>query len=249
MSGHSKWAQIKRQKGVNDAKRGQIFTKFGREIMVAARQGGPDPEANFRLRLAIQRAREQNMPMENIDRAIKRATGGAEGSALEEITYEGYGPSGVAVYVEALTDNRNRTVAEVRNVFTRGGGSVGEAGCVAWLFDARGIITIEPGNANHDELALTAIDAGADDVKIEDGYVEVHTQPQDLEAVRKAMEGSGVKVTSAELSMVPKTTVTLEEKESLQTLRLMDKLEELDDIQRVFTNADIPDEVLKKYEG
>ncbi|MBI2864956.1 MAG: YebC/PmpR family DNA-binding transcriptional regulator [Chloroflexi bacterium] len=249
MSGHSKWAQIKRQKGANDAKRGQIFTKFGREIMVAARQGGPDPESNFRLRLAIQRAREQNMPMENIDRAIKRATGGAEASTLEETTYEGYGPSGVAVYVEALTDNRNRTVADVRNVFTRGGGSLGEAGCVAWLFDALGIITVEPGGADQDELALTAIDAGADDVKVEDGYIEIYAQPQDLEAVRKTMEGSGVKVTAAELSMVPKTMVPLEEKESLQTLRLMDKLEELDDVQRVYTNADIPDEVLKKYEG
>lgn len=249
MSGHSKWAQIKRQKGANDAKRGQIFTKFGREIMVAARQGGPDPEANFRLRLAIQRAREQNMPLENIERAIKRATGGAEGSALEETTYEGYGPSGVALYVEALTDNRNRTVAEVRNVFTRGGGSLGEAGCVGWLFDATGVITIEPAGADGDELALMAIDAGADDVKVEEGYIEVYTQPQSLEAVRKALEKNGVKVTAAEISMVPKTTVPLAEKESLQTLRLMDKLEELDDVQRVYTNADIPDEVLKKYEG
>lgn len=249
MSGHSKWAQIKRQKGANDAKRGQIFTKFGREIMVAARQGGPDPEANFRLRLAIQRAREQNMPMENIDRAIKRATGGADGATLEEITYEGYGPSGVAVYVEAMTDNRNRTVADVRNVFTRAGGSLGEAGCVSWLFDAKGVISVEPGKTDPDEIALTAIDAGADDVKMEDDYIEVYTQPQDLETVRKSVEESGVKVSSAEISMIPKTTVSLEEKESLQTLRLMDRLEDLDDIQRVFTNADIPDEVLKKYEG
>ncbi|MDO8673279.1 MAG: YebC/PmpR family DNA-binding transcriptional regulator [Dehalococcoidia bacterium] len=249
MSGHSKWSQIKRQKGVNDAKRGQIFTKFGREIMVAARQGGPDPESNFRLRLAVQRAKEQNMPVENIDRAIKRASGGAEGVVLEEITYEGYGPSGVAVFVEALTDNRNRTVAEVRNLFTRSGGCMGEAGSVAWLFDARGILTIEPGKVDQDELVLAAIDAGAEDVKIEDGYIEVYTQPHDLEPVRKKMESAGVKVTSADFSRVPKTTVALQEKESLQTLRLMDKLEELDDIQRVYTNADIPDEVLKKYEG
>ena len=190
-----KWSQIKRQKGVNDSKRGQLFTKLGREITIAARDGGGDPNANFRLRLALQRARESNMPMDNIDRAIKRGTGGGEGAALEEITYEGYGAGGAAVMVEAMTDNRNRAASDIRGAFTRGGGSLGETGCVAWLFDTRGVITLDIGDADPDELSLAAIDAGAEDVQVEDGALEVYTQPSDMEAVRQALETSKLNIT------------------------------------------------------
>lgn len=248
MSGHSKWAQIKRQKGVNDSKRGQLFTKLGREITVAARQGGGDPEANFRLRIAVQKARDNNMPAENIERAIKKGVGGAEGANLEELVYEGYGPNGTAILLQAMTDNRNRTVAEVRAVLTRGGGSLGEAGCVSWVFDQKGVIQADLGNLDSEELALMAIDAGADDVKVDDDQIEIYTEPSDLENVRKALEGT-IAITTAELSMIPKTTVALDEKSALQLLKIMDRLEELDDVQKVFVNADIPDEVMEKYEG
>lgn len=249
MSGHSKWAQIKRQKASTDARRGQMFTKLGREITVAARQGGGDPEANFRLRLAIQRAREANMPLENIERAIKRATGGTDAAVLEEITYEGYGPGGAAILIEAMTDNRNRAVAEIRNVFSRAGGSLGESGCVAWLFEPRGVITVEAEGLDSEELALLAIDAGAEDVKTEDRSVEVYTSPADLEEVRRVLETHKVKVASAETSMVPKTTIQLDARASEQVLRLMDKLEELDDVQRVYSNVDFPEDLLETYAG
>jgi YebC/PmpR family DNA-binding regulatory protein len=247
MSGHSKWAQIKRQKGANDAKRGQLFTKLGREITVAARDGGGDPNANFRLRLAIQRARENNMPMENIDRAIKRGAGGGEGSSLEEITYEGYGTGGAAILVEAMTDNRNRAAADVRSVFTRGGGSLGESGCVAWLFDPRGVVTVDVGKNDAEELALLAIDAGAEDFKIEDGSLEIYTAPGDLESVRRALESRKLTITSAELSMVPKTTVELDTKATAQVLKLVERLEDLDDVQRVYTNVEVSEEALAEY--
>ena len=249
MSGHSKWAQIKRQKGVADTRRGQLFTKLGREITVVARQGGPDPTANFRLRLAIQKARDNNMPADNIDRAIKRGAGGAEGAALSEVNYEGYGPGGAAILLEALTDNRNRTVADVRATLARAGGSLGETGCVAWLFESRGVVTVPVHDQAADDLAMAAIDAGAEDVKVEDDAVEVYTRPADLEGVRRSLEEAGVTVASAEISMVPKNTVSLGEKEALQTLRLLDRLEELDDIQRVYSNADFPDSVLADYTG
>ncbi len=249
MSGHSKWAQIKRQKGVNDAKKGQIFTKFGREISVVAREGGGDPEANFRLRLAIQRARESNMPMENIERAIKRGVGGTEGVTLEEIVYEGYGPGGAAIMVEALTDNRNRTVSEMRNAFTRGGGNMGESGCVAWIFESRAVLMVDAAGRDPDELALLAIDVGAEDVKTDSNTVEVYSSPDHLEAVKGALEQRQVRVTSAETSMVAKTTMDLSEKEALQVLKLMDRLEELDDVQRVYTNIDFSEELLEKYAG
>lgn len=249
MSGHSKWAQIKRQKGVADTRRGQLFTKLGREITVVAREGGPDPTANFRLRLAIQRARDANMPADTIDRAIKRGAGGAEGAALSEVNYEGYGPGGAAILMEALTDNRNRTVADVRATLARAGGSLGETGCVAWLFESRGVVTVPVQDQAADDLALVAIDAGAEDVKVEDDAVEVHTRPADLENVRRSLEEAGVTVASAEISMVPKNTVSLGEKEALQTLKLLDRLEELDDIQRVYSNADFPDSVLAGYTG
>jgi len=249
MSGHSKWSTIKRQKGVADARRGQLFTKLAREIIVAVREGGDNPEGNFRLRLVIQKARDNNMPLDNIERAIKRGSGQAEGAILVEMTLEGYGPSGVAILVQALSDNRNRTLQEVRNLFTRNGGNLGEAGCVAWLFDSRGLITVETNGKDAEELALEAIDAGAEDVKVENSYVEIYTKPTELEKVRGALEAKKLAIASAELSMIPKTTVELEEKVALQTLRLLDKLEELDEVQHVSSNADFSDAVLEKYQA
>ena len=247
MSGHSKWAQIKRQKGANDAKRGQLFTKLGREITVAARDGGGDPNANLRLRLAIQRARENNMPMDNIERAIKRGTGGGEGAALEDIVYEGYGVGGAAILVEAMTDNRNRAAAEIRSVFTRHGGSLGETGCVSWLFDPKGVITIEVGNQDPDELALMAIDAGAEDVKVDDDTIEVYTSPADLDEVRQALEAKKVPIANAEVSMVPKTTVELDPKSTITVMKMVERLEELDDVQRVYSNIEVSEEALAQY--
>jgi YebC/PmpR family DNA-binding regulatory protein len=249
MSGHSKWSKIKRQKGVVDAKRGQLFTKLAREISVAVRQGGADTEANFKLRLIMQKARDNNMPLENIDRAIKRASGGTDGAALSEVTYEGYGPGGSAILAQALTDNKNRTLSEVRNILSRGGGNLGESGSVTWLFESRGVIIIDGTKENAEEVALFAIDAGAEDVKIEGTSLEVNTKPQDLEAVRKALELKKVPISSSDLSMVPKTMVKLDEKSALQALRLLDKLEELDEVQHVYTNADFPDDVVGKYQG
>jgi YebC/PmpR family DNA-binding regulatory protein len=245
MSGHSKWSQIKRQKGTADAKRGQLFTKLTREIIIAARQGGTNPEANFRLRLAIQKARDSNMPLENIERAIKRGSGAADASSLVELTLEGYGSSGVAVMVEAMTDNRNRTIADVRSVFTKHGGNLGESGCVSWLFENRGIITVSAKGGNAEELALLAIDAGADDVKVTGEYLDILVSPQKLEAVRKTVEQKQP-VISAEVSLVPKTTVMTDEEGALKVLRLLDHLEELDDVQRVFSNLDYSEAVLEK---
>ncbi len=247
MSGHSKWSTIKRQKGVADAQRGQLFTRLSKEIIISAKQGGPDPNANFRLRMAVQKARENNMPADNIERAIKRATGGAEGAEIVEITYEGYGPAGTAVLVEVATDNRNRMVAEVRNVFTRAGGSLGESGSVAWNFDSRGLISVVPNGQDPDEVALYAIDAGADDVQVGDDTIEVYTAPADLERVKKALEEHNLKVESAEAARVPKTTVQLDEKSAIQMLRLVEKLEALDDVQKVYFNAEFSDDVLASY--
>ncbi len=249
MSGHSKWAQIKRAKGANDQKRGQLFTKLGREISVAAREGGANPDGNARLRLAIDRAREANMPMDTIERAIQRGTGAGEGSQIEEVVYEGYGPGGAAILVEALTDNRNRAVAEIRSAFTRAGGSLGEGGCVAWLFEPRGVILVEKGDRDADEVGLLAIDAGAEDVREDDGLVEVLTRPADLEAVRAALEAQGVTIASAESALVPKTTVPLDERAATATLRLMERLEELDDVQRVHSNLELSDAILRAYEA
>ena len=246
MSGHSKWKTIKHQKGVADAKRSQVFTKFGHEIAVAARQGGPDPENNPRLRLAIDRAREQNMPKDNIERAIKRGSGeGVE--AIDEVVYEGYGPGGIAVLVNALTDNRNRTVSEVRNAFAKAGGNLGEAGSVGWLFETRGVITVDAGAMDPDDIALRAIDSGADDVQVDGGTVEIYTRPEALEAVRRALDEGGVPVASREISQVPKTTIALDKRQAEQALRLLDALDSLDDVQRVASNADFPDEVLAAY--
>ncbi len=245
MSGHSKWAQIKRQKGANDVKRGAMFTKMGREIAVAARAGGGDPDGNFRLRLAIERARAVNMPADTIKRAIEKATGGGEGEQYEEITYEGYGPGGVAVLVEAATDNRNRTAADVRSIFTKAGGQLAGSGSVAWQFESRGQITVAAGG-DPDEIALLAIDAGADDVDTTGDQVEVYTKPGDLEAVRKALEAAGVKVESAELVMIAKNHVELDEAKARQALRLVENLEDHDDVQRVTANFEIPESMLEE---
>jgi len=248
VSGHSKWASIKHQKAVTDARRGQLFTKLTREIIVVVRQGGSNPEINFRLRLAIQKARDSNMPLDNIERAIKRGSGTLEGAILVEMTLEGYGPKGTAILVQALSDNRNRTVQDVRNIFSRHGGNLGESGCVAWLFDSKGLIMVKTNGLDVEELALRAIDAGAEDVKVENAYVEVYTKPEELETVRAALEQENLPIASAELSMVPKTMVELEEKPALQTLKLLDKLEELDEVQHVSSNADFSDSILEKYQ-
>jgi len=247
MSGHSKWSKIKHQKGVDDIKRGNLFTKLTREIIIAAREGGGSPEGNFRLRLAVQRARDSNMPMDNIDRAIKKGTGELGGGSLAEIVLEGYGPSGIAILVNALSDNRNRTIQEVRSTFSRHGGSLGESGCVSWLFESKGVITIKTENVDADELALAAIDAGAEDVKVESGYVEVYTHPDQLEKVRQALEKNKIKIESSELVKEPKSLIKLDEKSGLQAMKLLEKLEEIDDVQNVYSNADIPDAVMASY--
>jgi YebC/PmpR family DNA-binding regulatory protein len=244
MSGHSKWSQIKRQKGANDAKRGQVFTKVGREITIAAREGGPDPDANHRLRLAIEKARSVNMPADNIKRAIERAAGGSGAEQYEEIVYEGYGPGGVALLVEAATDNRNRTVADVRSLFTRAGGQLAGAGSVAWQFEPRGVIVVPRDGQDPDAVALTAIDAGADDVDVESDPIEIVTEPTQLEPMRQALEGSGVTVESAEVAMQPKTPIEVDEQTARQNLRLIESLEDLDDVQRVTANFDLPAEIL-----
>ena len=210
MSGHNKWSTIKHKKGRVDAKRGKLFTKIIREITVAAREGGGDPDGNPRLRAAVTAAKAANMPADNIKRAINRGTGELDGVAYEEVSFEGYGPGGTAILVQALTDNRNRTLAEVRNTFTRGGASLGEAGCVSWLFESKGLLTVEADDVDAEELALSAIDAGADDVKIEGSSVEIYTKPEDLETVRKALERDFV-ISSAELSLVPSTAVKLDD--------------------------------------
>ncbi|MBI3966111.1 MAG: YebC/PmpR family DNA-binding transcriptional regulator [Chloroflexi bacterium] len=245
MSGHSKWSQIKRQKGANDAKRGQLFTKLGREISVSAREGGPDPAANFRLRLAVEKARDANMPMENIQRAIQRASGGAGGETFEEVLYEGYGPGGAALLIEVNTDNRNRTAAEVRATLTRGGGSLGEAGSVAWQFEPKGIIAIELDGADGDALTLEAIEAGAEDVNTGDNLLEVYTEPADLHQVRERLQAAKAKIVSAERGYVPKASLALDNAQAEQVLRLMERLEDLDDVQRVHTNIELNQAVLE----
>jgi YebC/PmpR family DNA-binding regulatory protein len=247
LSGHSKWAQIKRQKGAADAKRGQVFTKLGRELSVAVREGGPNPDMNPRLRLAMDRARAANMPVDTIERAIKRAAGGGEGAALEQVTYEGYGPGGAALLVDVLTDNRNRAVAEVRNAFSRGGGSLGEAGCVAWLFNPQGVLTIETAGHDPEEVELWAIDAGAEDVRADGEVVEVYTAPTELDSVRTALANAGANVAAAEIAMVPKTSIELSDKDAGATLRLMERLEDLDDVQKVSTNLEISEAALAEY--
>ena len=243
MSGHSKWSSIKHKKAATDAKRGQLFTKLARDITVAAR-GGADPDMNSALRLAIQKARDSNMPGANVERAIQRATGGGDGASLEEIVYEGYAPGGTAVLIQTVTDNRNRTVADIRVTLNRGGGTLAENGAVAWMFDLRGVITLDAAEADADEIQLAAIEAGAEDVSADEQLVEVLTSPGDLEAVRAALTDEGFTIASAEIAQVAKNMVELDEKNAAQTLRLLDQLDELDDVSRVYSNADFTDEAL-----
>jgi len=248
MSGHSKWSTIKRKKAATDAKRGQLFTKIARELTVTARQGGGDPSVNFRLRLVIDKARQANMPKDNIERAIKRGTGELKGQALEEIRYEGYGPQGVALILDALTDNRNRAVAAIRRLLNRSGGSLGQTGSVTWLFEQNGLIIIEADGEEAEEFALQAIDAGADDVRIANELVEIYTQPADLQKVKETLESEGVPFSSAEITMVPKTLTQLGEEETIRIMHLIEALEDLEDVQQVYSNMDISAEVVDSYE-
>ena len=248
MSGHSKWSTIKHGKAVVDARRAVVFTKLSKEIIIAARQGGGDPDMNFRLRIAVQKAKDSNMPAANIERAIKRGDG-TDGSAvqMEELTYEGYGPGGTAILLQALTDNKNRTVSEVRSTFTKIGGSMAEAGAVAWQFEQKGVVVVNANEDQADELTLVAIDAGADDIETVDTTLHAYSAPSDMEEIRRTLAESGADIESSELAMVPKNTIALDEKTAMQALRLLDQLEELDDIQKVFSNADFPDEALAEY--
>lgn len=245
MAGHSKWANIRHRKAQVDAQRGKIFAKVIRAIITAAREGGGDPEKNPRLRLAIQWAREVNMPSENVKRAIQRGTGEIPGATYEEVNYEGYGPGGVAVLVEAMTDNRNRTTAEIRHIFSRYGGSLGEVGCVSWVFERKGVLTFE--GVSEDKVMEIALDAGAEDVKVnEDGTIEVTTDPKDFMVVREAFEKANLKPVRAEVTMVPKSTTRLEGEDAIRMLKLMEALEDHDDVQHVYANFDIPDEIMEK---
>jgi len=248
MSGHSKWSTIKRKKGATDAKRGQIFTKFGKEIALAAREGGPDPDSNFKLRLVVDKAKAANMPKDNIERAIRRGAGVEKGEALEEVMYEGYGPHGVAVMVHVVTDNRNRAVSDVRRLFNRVGGALGEAGCVAWQFEEKGYISVEADGRDQDEIFNIAVEYGADDVAMGGDLIEIFTAPESFETVREAISGRGIPIASAEISRIPKTTIALEEKQAFQTMTLINGLEDLDDVAEVFSNLDISDELMAKFE-
>jgi YebC/PmpR family DNA-binding regulatory protein len=245
MSGHSKWSSIKHKKGAADAKRGKIFTRIIREITVAARIGGGDPNGNPRLRTAILAGKAENMPKENIDRAIKKGTGELEGVSYEEANYEGYGPGGVAVLVDCLTDNKNRTVADIKYLFERHGGNLGEPGCVAWIFAKKGLIVVERDQVDEEKLLELALEAGAEDVHEEEGEFEVITDPSDLETVREAIEKAGIPHAVAEISMIPKNTVKLEGKKAQQMVNLMSGLEDNDDVSNVYANFDIPDEVME----
>jgi len=245
MSGHSKWSSIKHKKGAADAKRGKIFTKLIKEITVAARMGGSgDPDANPRLRTAIAAAKGENMPKDNIERAIKKGTGELEGVNYEESTYEGYGPGGAAVLVESLTDNKNRTVADVRHIFSKCGGNLGENGCVGWMFDKKGYIVVERTATDEDTLMEVALDAGAEDVREDDSNFEVITAPEDFEAVKAAIDAKKIKCLDAEVTMLPQNTADLTGKEAEQMIRLMDMLEDCDDVQKAYTNADIPEDLI-----
>ncbi len=244
MSGHSKWSQIKRKKAKTDQARGKVFSKLVREITTAARTGG-DPKMNMRLKTAIEEAKAVNMPADTLKRAIQKGTGELPGETYEEITYEGYGPGGVAVMVKVLTDNKNRTAPEIRHTFTKFSGNLGEVGSVGWMFDRKGIIQVEAARVDEDELLGLALDAGAADLRRADSVFEITATPHDLEEVRRALEGRGVPIQSAEVTYVPQSTVRLEGKDAQQVLRLVEGLEELDDVQHVYANFDIPDEVLE----
>jgi YebC/PmpR family DNA-binding regulatory protein len=247
MSGHSKWHNIRLRKGKQDAVRSRLFTKIAREIIVAAKEGGANPESNLRLKLAVQKARENSMPADNIKRAIQRGAGETEGATYEEISYEGYGPGGVAVMVSCLTDNRNRTVADLRNTFSKCGGNLGETGCVAWMFGKTGLIQIPADKTDEDAVMMATMDAGAEDIRIEGDTIEVLCQPADLPRVREAVEAAGIEYASAEVTMLPKSTVRIEEgKQANRILRLLDALDDNDDVQQVYANFDIPDELMQE---
>ena len=246
MSGHSKWSTIKRKKGAADAKRGKAFTKLIKEISVAAKLGGGDPEGNPRLRTAIAAAKMENMPKENIERAIKKGTGELEGVNYEELTYEGYGPGGVAIMVEVLTDNKNRTIADIRNSFSKHNGNLGESGCVSWMFTPKGLILFDQDKVDEERLMEALLDVGAEDIRERDREFEVIMDPAQFEDVKKAAQDAGLEYSFAEVTMIPQSTVRLLGKEAEQMLRLMERLEDSDDIQRVYANFDIPDEVMER---
>ena len=245
MSGHSKWSSIKHKKAANDSKRGKLFSKLIKEITVAVRASGADPEMNPRLRTAIATAKSNNVPNDNIEKAILRGTGELEGVDYEEITYEGYGPGGIALMIEVLTDNRNRAVAEVRHALTKHGGSIGERGCVSWMFEKRGLIAVDQENTDEDELFMVAADAGADDITPLGNTIEIITPFDAFDSVRTAVEEAGIQVEVAEISMIPQNMVELEVKEAEKVIRLMEALEDSDDVQKVYANFDIPDEILE----
>lgn len=250
MSGHSKWHSIRRTKGVLDQRRGQLFTKLARDITIATREGGSgDPDANFRLRLAVDKARASNMPMDNIQRAIDRGLGKSNEAAIEEISYEGYAPGGIALLIETATDNRNRTNSEVRATLTKSGGNPGEPGSVAWMFEQKGLVTVELGDGklDADELMLQAIDAGADDVEVSSDVVEIYTDFKQLAAVRQKLIDAGISVADAEKIMKPKTTIQVEASDAMRALKLIEKLEDLDDVQKVYSNLDLSEELAEQY--
>jgi YebC/PmpR family DNA-binding regulatory protein len=246
MSGHSKWSTIKHKKGAADARRGKIFTKLIKEIMVAARIGGGDPVGNARLRSAIAAAKNENMPKDNIERAIKKGTGELEGTHYEEFTYEGYAPGGVAVMVDIMTDNKNRTIADIRHIFSKNNGTLGETGCVSWIFQKKGLLILDKKEVDEDRLMEVALDSGADDVNDQGDTFEVVTDPRSFENVKNAFDQKGIKYSLAEVTMVPQNSVRIEGKEAEQTLRLVEMLEDSDDVQKVYANFDIPDDILEK---
>lgn len=249
MSGHSKWANIKHRKAAQDSKKGVAFQKLVKNIIAAAKAGGGDPNSNFRLKVAIDRARAGNVPVDNIDRAIKRGTGEIDGAIFEEILYEGYGPGGIAVMVQAMTDNRNRTAPEMRSLFTKGGGSIGELGCVAWNFDRKGVMEVTGEGLDEDELLMTAIEAGADDMTAEDAGFEITCDPSLLTSVAEALKNAGYNVNSMEIEMIPKNTVAVTDKNDAQKfLNMVERFEEHDDVQAVYANFDIPDEILAQLD-
>jgi len=248
MSGHSKWSSIKHKKAATDAKRGKIFTKLIKEITVAARMGGGDLEANPRLRTAIQAAKSENMPKDNIDRAVKKGTGDLEGVNYEESVYEGYGPGGAAVLIESLTDNKNRTVADIRHIFSKNNGNLGENGCVGWMFDKKGYIVVEAKEVDEESLMELALEAGAEDVREDDSNFEVIAAVEDFEAVKTAVDSASIPHVAAEITMLPQSTTNLTGKEAEQMVRLMEMLEDCDDVQKVYTNADIPEEIMNNME-
>ncbi len=249
MSGHSKWSTIKRKKGAEDAKRGKIFTRLARDIMLAARHGGGDPDSNPTLRTAVDKARGANMPKDNIERAIKKGTGELEGGDVEEIVYEAYGPHGIPILIKCLTDNRNRTLADIRRVFNRQGGSLAEAGAVSWMFETKGYITIERNDLDADEVFMQAVDAGADDVEISDDVIEIYTVPDMLHVVSNALADAGLEIDEAELAPIPKNEIELDKKETVQVMGIIEALDELDDVQQVYSGLHLSDEAMAELEA